>query len=37
MRLTMARTRSRIWELVGQKEAFVRYVQDEVRAYLGAA
>ena len=26
----------RIWELVRDKKAFVKYVQDEVRAYLGA-
>jgi len=26
----------RIWELVRDKEAFVKYVQDEVRIYLGA-
>ena len=24
----------RVWELVGDKPSFVRYVQDEVRAYL---
>ncbi len=24
----------KIWQLVGDKEAFVRYVQDETRAYL---
>lgn len=26
----------RIWELVGDKAAFMKYVQDEIRAYLGA-
>ncbi len=26
----------RIWELVSDKEAFVKYVQDEVKTYLGA-
>jgi len=26
----------RIWELVGDKRAFVKYVQDEVNIYLGA-
>lgn len=26
----------RIWELVGDKRAFVKYVQNEVTAYLGA-
>ncbi len=26
----------RIWELVRDKEAFVKYVQDEVKTYLGA-
>jgi hypothetical protein len=28
---------SRIWELVRRKDAFLRYVQDEVRAYLEAS
>ncbi len=27
----------RIWELVGDKEAFINYVQREVQAYLGEA
>jgi hypothetical protein len=27
----------RVWELLGNKEAFVRYVQSEVRSYLEAA
>lgn len=27
----------KIWELVGDKSAFQRYVQDEVRAFLGGA
>jgi len=26
----------RIWELVGDKGVFIKYVQDEVGAYLGA-
>jgi hypothetical protein len=26
----------RVWSLVGKKEAFFKYVQDEVRAYLDA-
>jgi len=28
---------SRVWELVRRKDAFLRYVQDEVRAYLEAS
>jgi hypothetical protein len=24
-----------IWQLVGKKDAFIRYIQDEVRSYLG--
>jgi len=28
---------SRVWELVGRKDAFLRYVRDEVRAYLEAS
>jgi len=28
---------SRVWELVRRKDAFLRYVQDEVRAYLAAS
>ncbi len=27
---------NRIWELVRDKKAFVKYIQDEVRTYLGA-
>jgi hypothetical protein len=27
----------KVWELLGNKEAFVRYVQDELRSYLGAS
>jgi hypothetical protein len=27
----------RIWELVGNKSAFVKYIQDEVSSYLGDA
>jgi hypothetical protein len=27
----------RVWTLVGDKEAFIQYVQDEIRAYLGGA
>ncbi len=27
----------RVWELVGDKEAFLKYVQDETRSYLEAA
>jgi len=27
----------KIWELVGDKKAFVKYVQDEVSTYLGAS
>jgi len=26
-----------VWTLVGNKEAFIKYVQAEIRAYLGAA
>jgi hypothetical protein len=25
---------AKVWELTGNKQAFLRYVQDEVRAYL---
>jgi hypothetical protein len=27
----------KIWELVGDKKVFVKYVQDEVAMYLGAS
>lgn len=27
----------KVWELIGDKKAFADYVQDEVRAYLGAS
>ena len=27
----------KVWTLVGDKEAFIQYVQDETRAYLGGA
>ena len=27
----------KVWTLVGDKEAFIQYVQDEIRAYLGGA
>jgi hypothetical protein len=26
----------KIWERVGDKDAFVKYIQDEIREYLGA-
>ncbi|MBL7064317.1 MAG: hypothetical protein ISS49_08975 [Anaerolineae bacterium] len=32
---TMWKNLERIWELVGDREAFVSYVQEETKAYLG--